>query len=435
MVKWTMRAVLASPMVVLVVWSTCALLFTSSHGNPSKSSTLRQATQRQQPKSHNNVNSNVVIRPRPHPQRAAVAGAAMNGNYMATNSQTRNQVVQPEQFVAPDPALPQVRPEQFLYSQAQPQYMMQVQEQQDMPIQPRVDMPVQQQGQVNQAQYMMTPRKMSTDATQERHMIPVIGPLGSTATSTSNQNNEASTPVIVQPPPPHGSSYSNTFLQRIGSMRSTGTGSTSSASTTTTATNAQAPLLIPPLLSQADRERPDPRGQAEPVDPSLRTHLVEIDANRTVTHRKKKQQVYYYDANAASSSGRLSVPSVVYDEDGNQVSMHTLQLQGAEIYLEPPQELLAAAPQQMAINMPNTESWGENSRGDQSIIVSTVAVMALLVGALSARRLRSRNILSACIENESLEDEVAYDTAYTTNTDNSYNTFGGWKGDLEKFDV
>ena len=71
---------------------------------------------------------------------------------------------------------------------------------------------------------------------------------------------------------------------------------------------------------------------------------------------------------------------------------------------------------------------------DQSIIVSTVAVMALLVGALSARRLRSRSFLSACIENESLEDDVAYDTAYTT-TDHSYNTFGGWKGDLEKFDV
>ncbi len=60
--------------------------------------------------------------------------------------------------------------------------------------------------------------------------------------------------------------------------------------------------------------------------------------------------------------------------------------------------------------------------------------MALLVGALSARRLRSRSFLSSCIENESLEDDVAYDTAYTT-TDNSYNTFGGWKGDLEKFDV
>ena len=78
--------------------------------------------------------------------------------------------------------------------------------------------------------------------------------------------------------------------------------------------------------------------------------------------------------------------------------------------------------------------------------------MALLVGALSARRLRSRQFLSFCIENESLEDELAYDAAYTTQSTvgassfyagAGYDTFGGgryggdlrWRGDLEKFDV
>ena len=80
------------------------------------------------------------------------------------------------------------------------------------------------------------------------------------------------------------------------------------------------------------------------------------------------------------------------------------------------------------------ESWGESTAQDQSIIVCTVAVMALLVGALSARRLRARSFLSSCIENESLEDEVAFDNAYTISAGDSYNTFG-WKGDLEKFDV
>ncbi len=89
---------------------------------------------------------------------------------------------------------------------------------------------------------------------------------------------------------------------------------------------------------------------------------------------------------------------------------------------------------------------------DQMIIISTVATMALLVGALSARRLRSRQFLSFCIENESLEDELAYDAAYTTQSTvgassfyagGGYDTFasgkyGGdlrWRGDLEKFDV
>merc|ERR1711862_660891 len=63
---------------------------------------------------------------------------------------------------------------------------------------------------------------------------------------------------------------------------------------------------------------------------------------------------------------------------------------------------------------------------DQMIIVSTVATMALLVGALSARRLRSRQFLSSCIENESLEDELAYDTAYTT--DGGSSIIGGGRG-------
>jgi len=88
---------------------------------------------------------------------------------------------------------------------------------------------------------------------------------------------------------------------------------------------------------------------------------------------------------------------------------------------------------------------------DQMIIISTVATMALLIGALSARRLRSRQFLSFCIENENLEDDLAFDAAYTTQSTvgasslyGGYDTFGDgnryggdlrWRGDLEKFDV
>ena len=158
---------------------------------------------------------------------------------------------------------------------------------------------------------------------------------------------------------------------------------------------------------------------------------------------------------------------MVYDAHGNAVPLQALQ--AAEIYLEPPKAtstslkhaaedaaeltgevaaslLTAAQPQATTVDAPaltmqTPESWGESSAQDQSIIISTVAVMALLVGALSAKRMRSRSFLSSCIENESLEDDAAYDTAYTHTTssntavDNSYNTFGGWRGDLEKFDV
>ena len=144
-----------------------------------------------------------------------------------------------------------------------------------------------------------------------------------------------------------------------------------------------------------------------------------------------RNKIFYYDPKDATKTGELQIPDTVYDEDGNRVSLQALQ--GSQIFLEPPKQQISEQPQQLTVPT-NIKKWGESTIQDQSIIVSTVAVMALLVGALSARRLRSRSFLSSCIENESLEDDVAYDTAYTT-TDNSYNTFGGWKGDLEKFDV
>ena len=49
--------------------------------------------------------------------------------------------------------------------------------------------------------------------------------------------------------------------------------------------------------------------------------------------------------------------------------------------------------------------------------------MALLVRAVAVRRLRSRSILAACIVNETLGDDAAYDTACTTSIMNHYKTF------------
>ena len=81
------------------------------------------------------------------------------------------------------------------------------------------------------------------------------------------------------------------------------------------------------------------------------------------------------------------------------------------------------------ISMPNLPTQVDSN---SSILVATVGVVALLVGALSARHARGRACLNACLENENLvAHEAAYDTAHTTA--NTYSTF--WKGDLEKFDV
>jgi hypothetical protein len=206
----------------------------------------------------------------------------------------------------------------------------------------------------------------------------------------------------------------------------------------------------PALTATHQMHRPNPRGSSSSNN----------------NDGKGKVQIFYYDpAQAIQADGQLVVPSTVYDSTGRAVS--TKSLGAREILLEPPMGVtpirnssgnatitnfihpnvisdrvskktmtrLGSVSTMAAVVSEGTTGGGSGTLADQSIIIGTVGVMALLVGAVTARRLRSRNILSACIENEALEDDIAYDTAYTVNSD-SYNTFSqGWKGDLEKFDV
>lgn len=164
---------------------------------------------------------------------------------------------------------------------------------------------------------------------------------------------------------------------------------------------------------------------------------------------------FYYDphATAQDARGNVYLPEFVYDADGKAIHLQSLA-KSKSIFISPPRTMIhhnittSNSTTTLNYTHPNTihtpvhrqapakgiplSDWGTSHRSDSSVIVGTVGVMALLVGALSARKLRSRNLLSACIENETLEDEAAYDAAHT----HHYNTFQqGWKGDLEKFDV
>lgn len=212
-------------------------------------------------------------------------------------------------------------------------------------------------------------------------------------------------------------------------------------------------------------------------------------------------------------TGEISIPTTVYDVSGRPVLFDSVSSSAKEIYMEPPKKGSSSsssgsskyyyvqssntsnttyspstvAPtstdnatttnvttwvhpnvvhtpvydrhKQMSYQMSPSDlakavgngvpDWGDSTSSDSTIIICTVGIMALLVGAISARRMRSRSLLSMCIENESLEDDAAYDAAYTIPAtaggvlgDNQYHTFGsstrnhlGWKGDLEKFDV
>ena len=119
---------------------------------------------------------------------------------------------------------------------------------------------------------------------------------------------------------------------------------------------------------------------------------------------------------------------------------------------------------QSSFNNSSEESYSSETQAkDQLIIIGTVASMALLVGAISARKMRRRaaarygpngypdaasDWLSTCIENNA-EDDMAYDAATTASGaysvvmsnsgSNVYDTFSqvsnGWRNDLEKFDV
>jgi hypothetical protein len=166
--------------------------------------------------------------------------------------------------------------------------------------------------------------------------------------------------------------------------------------------------------------------------------------------QQEQVRYYYYDPalTKQDASGNLILPATVYDPEGRPVPLARLQQESAD----PPKTVFHHDSYfnnsnythlNITYSHPTTVKTGKHREAafatptfasqptDQSIIVGTVGIMALLVGALSARRLRSRGILQVCLDDEQLQDEAAYDTAYTVQ---NYSTFA-WKGDLEKFDV
>ena len=184
-----------------------------------------------------------------------------------------------------------------------------------------------------------------------------------------------------------------------------------------------------------------------------------MGATGKASHLRGSTQYLYYNPNdVVVVNGQVYLPSQAYDKNGKP---HDLTNTKAQVFIQPPplygvhhfnhsnvtdSSYTYVHPNTVktpvyghhsgdkeeqtakGIAMPNLNSVEGNS---SSILVATVGVVALLVGALSARHARGRACLNACLENETLASEAAYDTAHTRA--NTYSTF--WKGDLEKFDV
>ena len=424
-----MRAVLLSPVIVLVVWSVGAMVFSKNvhHKSNNKYNNRMNARVRNNQRMMMNNGMNLMMAPQP------------NNMYMM-------------------PPPPQQQQQMYAMSSPQQQQQMQLQ------------MPQQMENQMNQ-NMAMNPRLFK----QQEQMIP----------QQQQSGNMIVQPQGLQPPP-----------QQQPMRMSQGTIMDPQAVMVQPSMQQpqmvmQAAYLETPELQipQTTLDQPPQLIQETPSLVSSTQGVVSLEAMgsnaRAALHQHSHMRgsapngatVLYYDPQqtSAGENGQVRLPSTVYDAQGNPVDLASLAAQNqVQILMESPQQQLSLSqPQEQEqaaltqedtlfeqpplteqavpeaqMSAPDIKNWGESTSQDQSIIVGTVAVMAMLVGALSARRLRNRSVLSACIENETLEDDLAYDAAYSTTMpqhhgigSTAYNTFGGggagggWKGDLEKFDV
>lgn len=406
-VKFAMKAVLMSPMVVLVLWSVGTVLFARNHNIGHSNRNSYRSSQRQSKRNSRN-------------------------NPLYGNGQ--NMVGIPQQQLAMQDQqgnlIYNVNGNAMMMAPLQAQQQLQMMNGQQVPINNlQIANGYQQQQQQQGGSIQMQP---------QGNTVPMAAPLGNVQNA-----NVITTPNNLQ----LGQQPQQVMQQQIPQQ---GLEATNDAAVLQASNVAQQQLQQLPEANLASNVVPD----LKQVPAATSTGQDQLQASPA------KQAVYYYDPKETkmTQTGEIvQMPALVYDGNGKAVPLEeikhvapifvqapvrgsTMNDAGADSTLAAPSARgasLVSDPTKEA-SMKISESWGTSTSQDQTIIVATVAVMALLVGALSARRLRSKSFLSACIENEALEDDMAYDDAYTTTAmgaDSSYNTFGGWKGDLEKFDV
>lgn len=521
-VKTAMKAVLLSPVLVLVVWSIAAVAFTHKQLQPTNTSssssnnmqTMQQQSQQQrrnQKKGWFGGNSRrasqqeqqqqqlffpaqgapLIVQPNylplqpPQAQQIPAAAAAQQQLYYATLPEQGDILAQNNN------ALVGVPPLQQGSSSAQQQQQQQYfsfpeQEAENHPIFP---LPLPEQGSSASTLHDNYPTELGASP-EKRPLVQVVAqqygavPLPPVVTqegdpttqqqqyfSFPEQGASPENPLALQlPPPQQGADYYYTLPEQgVAAAKKPRIGDVYTGAYIDDA------FYSPQQQPAAQAQQPVmPRAAQQP----LAAHANYLRHNQQQQQKHQNVKYFYYDPKTTKKDihGHLHLPQIVYDAFGRAVSLKSLSA-AAPVYMEAPPTTMThqnastyngtiynyththppvvETRQKRSMSLPRfgadttTSSsnanggggWGTSTAADSSLIVCTVGVMALLVGALSARRMRSRSILSACIENEALlEDEAAYDTAYTVNNvaggANHYNTFQqGWKGDLEKFDV
>jgi hypothetical protein len=529
LVKWAMRGVLLSPVIVLVLWSVVALVFTSSNQN------------------HGLRNSNRTNSLQQQQQQTRRRGVLkrMLPNFMgSTDTNTQLVYMQPEQQQQQqsDTMMMVVSPKRHQQSQLQEGNGMmmvvspnrkQATLQEDtngmrMVVSPNRKQATLQEDTNGMMMVVSPNRKQSTVQADTNGMRMVVSPNRKQATLQEDANvmrmvvsqkrqqsqdmgqvSDQQYLVIEQPPQGSSSSTSSSTMQQ---QSQTGFDAEALPPQVVVVTDPiymavqeqehALPLIVESSTMSVGHPVMTSVGNGQTIDASNGSNINNRNEIQSAVSMQQQQQpleladssaivepqfspikqaIYYYDPKDAALSQNgdiMRLPQLVYDANGKAILLS--ELQHAPIYVQPPLlgdtvsggsssstssfvsasdisssssasdysidrlDRAMVAPAREAVKIPK---WGESTSQDQTVIVATVAVMALLVGALSARRLRSKSFLASCIENETLEDDLAYDSAYTTTAgghggggggavaDSSYHTFGGWKGDLEKFDV
>ena len=395
-IKTLMRFVLLSPLIVLVLWSIGAVLFT--HKRQSNS----------YPKSQRSV----IVQPRN--LQAQLKTGVLEGIEMVS-----------EALGEPQPANLNVQ----MMAAPMGSSMQQVQQpmQGASQGQKQVQQPMQGTSQIQQPMQGSSGQLLVAGASHQNSLLQVPPPPAADAQNSNSQAQPAMQSVEQVQQPLQGASLSQQDPKR-GFIQA----------------------MMP-------RKNSKPKNMVEKVENLLSPHKKAAQpAAPQLRGSGSKQVLYlYYDPMQTSMGpeGQVLLPPVLYDSAGNSIEAGSIS-QSSQVYMQPPPvygstgvSSLESPPsmgEAISVQSPskgfavNSESFNkvvkrvEEQDGGSSVIVATVAVMALLVGAISARKLRGAGALANCIENERLDHVAAYDTATESNT--AYSTFH-WKGDLEKFDV
>jgi hypothetical protein len=239
---------------------------------------------------------------------------------------------------------------------------------------------------------------------------------------------------------------------------------------------------LPQRLGSSQQQQQD-SSQATKTQVILRPRPSYSTSNtRSIADKSEGKTIYYYDPSSLLSSvgsvesPTLTLPEVIYDANGNIKKLEEIHDGGkTEVFLEVKPKAVWGG--DVSLDKLNKKlNWAQlktvsatrgnvgsaaGNESDQLIVFGTIATMALLVGMLSAKRLRNKRLLEHCMEGDLEEewDEKKLDSpsSAVTSRGNNYGeraalmggrfgepmggkreSFGSslhWRGDLEKFDV